>query len=228
MSKKAIVLAIGLVVAAYGGDEFRYPVFRGKLLKDEPGQLAISKAGLLYKSDNGKTTVRVPLQDILEADVSDPRGMRFETYDILKRRLTGRRVYMFRLREAKHDEALTRFLADALSRPVVGAFGTASKEAFQIAAYHRHRLGGCHGRLEIGADAIHFITDRPGDSRTWQYRDVETIGNMTPFHFRVSTLVETYNFDLKERLIEDAYRLAWQHVYRLSGGDLEHRKPPVD
>jgi len=228
VSKTAIFLAIGLVARAYGGDEFRYQVFRGKLLKDEPGQLEISKAGLSYRSDSGKTTVRIPLRDIIEADVSDPRAMRFQTYDILKRRLTGRRVYVFRLREAKNDEALTRFLVNALSRPVVGAFGTASKAAFAISAYHRHRLGGCHGRLEIGADAIRFVSDRPGDSRTWLYRDVETIGNMTPFHFRVSTLIETYNLDLKDRLIEDAYRLAWQHVYRLSCGDVEHRKPPVD
>jgi len=228
VSNAVIILAIGLVATAFGADEFRYPVIRGKLLKDEPGQLEISKGGLSYRSADGKTAIRVPLQDILEADLSDPKVIHIETYDILKRRLTGRRVYTFRLRDSRHDEALTRFLVDALPRPVIGAFGTASQGAFEILAYHRHRLGGCHGKLEIGADAIRFVSDRPGDSRTWLYRDVETIGNMTPFHFRVSTLVETYNFDLKDRLREDAYRLAWQHVHRLSGGDVEHRKPPVD
>lgn len=221
-----MVIVTGLVGTASGQDDFRYPVFRCKLLRDEPGQLEISKTGVSYRSDNGKTTIHIPLKDILEADVSDPGVMRFETYDILKRRLTGRRVYAFRLRREERREALTQFLVDAVQRPVVGAFETAQQDAFHIPAYHRHRLGGCHGNLEIGQDAIRFVSERLGDSRTWLYRNMETIGSMTPFHLRVSTPVETYNFDLKERITEDAYRLAWQRLYipfgRLSLGPREN------
>lgn len=218
MYKAVIALAMGMVMTANAADEFKYRVFRSRLRRDEPGQLEISKAGVSYRSDNGKTKLQVRLTDILEANLSDPKFIRLETYDVLKRRLTGRRTYSFRLREGKRDEALARFLADNLPRPVVGSYGSASTEAFEILAYHRHRLGGCHGKLPISADSIRFVSEKPEDSRTWLYPDMQTSGTMTPFHFRVTTLVETCNFDLKKRLPEEAYRLAWQQLYRLPAG----------
>src|SRR5262249_33961688 len=153
-----------------------------------------------YRSDNGRTTIHIAVADIREADLSDPAIVRITTYDILKRRLTGRRIHTFWLRDSKHEEALTRFMVDTLKRPVIGAYGTAEEGSLEIPAYHRHRLGGCHGTLQIGSGSIRYVTANQTDSRTWLYRDMETIGSMAPFHFRVSTLVETYNFDLKERL----------------------------
>jgi hypothetical protein len=209
---------MGLVTGANAADEFRYQVFRSKFPRDEAGQLEISRAGVAYRSDNGKTKLQIRLVDILEADLSDPKAIRLETYDVVKRRLTGRRTHTFRLREGKHDEVLVRFLVDSIPRPVIGSYGSASSGAFEIWAYHRHRLGGCHGKLQISAENIRFASENPEDSRTWLYIDMETIGTMTPFHFRVTTLAETYNFDLKERLPEGAYRLAWQQLYRLPAG----------
>ena len=35
---------------------------------------------------------------------------------------------------------------------------------------------GTNGTLEIGEEAIRFVTEKPADSRTWLYRDIETIG----------------------------------------------------
>jgi hypothetical protein len=76
-------------------------------------------------------------------------------------------------------------------------------------------LGGSHGTLVIGSTGIEFASQKPKDSRTWLYRDIQTIGTPDPFHFRVTTYAETFTFDLKERLPEGAYRLAWQEVYDL-------------
>ncbi len=53
------------------------------------------------------------------------------------------------------------------------------------------------------------------DSRTWLFRDIQTIGSSGPFNFRVSTELESYNFDLKERLPEWAYDFAWSTLYHL-------------
>lgn len=216
MFKAVAILALSLATAANAADEFRYEVFRSKLLRDEPGQLVISNMGVSYRSDNKKTKIQIRLVDLFKADLSDPKTIRLETYDILKRRLTGRRIYTFRLREGKHDEPLARFLTDFIQRPVIGAFGTAPQPDFQVLAYHRHRLGGCHGKLQIGPGGIRFASDKPEDSRTWLYRDIDSIGSMTPLHFRVSTLAETYNFDLKERLSEAGYEYAWHRVYELA------------
>jgi hypothetical protein len=214
MYKLIISLTASCALAA-AADTFTYAVVRATRPRGEHGQLEVSKAGVSYRSGNGKTAIHIGAADIYEADLSDPAAIRITTYDILKRRLTGHRTHTFRLLDGKQEDSLIRFLVDTLDRPVVGAYGAAEKGGFEIPAYHRHRLGGCHGKLQIGSNSIRFVTGNKTDSRTWLYRDIETIGGMAPFHFRVSALVETYNFDLKERLPADAYQLAWDRLYGL-------------
>jgi hypothetical protein len=196
-------------------EEFRFSVEREKILPDEPGELVINADGISYKSQDGDTVLRIPFADVYEADVSDRSKVRIETYDVLKRRLGGRRTYSFRLRGATHDDSLALFLTAHLNRPVLGSYGSAGESTVTIAAYHRHTLGGCNGRIEIGVDTIRFISDKPSHSRTWRYQDMETIGSSDPFDFRISTFAETFRFDLKERLPEKAYEAAWQRIYQL-------------
>ncbi len=217
-SPKTVGVLVGvflLAATSHAEEAFRYRVERDKLIRDQRGDLRIDSGGFAYKSDNGKTILEIPLAEILEVDVSHPRSIRLKTYDILKRNLTRRRVYTFRLLEGEHEEALTRFLAARLQRPVIGSYGRAAADASSLSAYHRHRLGGCHGKLQIDSTGIRFVSAEPADSRTWLYPEIETVGTMNPFHFRVTTLAETYNFDLKERLPEAAYDFATRSVYRL-------------
>lgn len=202
-------------VGAQAADSFKFAVFRDHIPRKEAGRLVISETGVSYRSAHQKTVIDVPLSNVFQADVSDPKVIRIETYDITKKSLLGRRVHVFRLQGGVHDELLTRFLSKALQRPVIGAFGAALQPEAAIRAYHRHRLGGCHGTIRIDSDAIRFASDRPEDSRTWLYRDLETLGTMNPFHFRVSTLAETFNFDLKERLPDGAYDLTARRIYSL-------------
>ena len=219
-----LVSAVGVQAA----DSFEFSVFRDQLPRKEAGHLMISETGLSYRSENQKTTIGIPMLSVFQADLSDPKVIRIETYDILKQKLLGRRVHVFRLTDAMPDDALARFLSKALQRLIIGAFGPAPQPEAAIRAYHRHRLGGCHGTIRIDSDGIGFLSDRPEDSRTWLYRDLATIGTMNPFHLRVSTLAETFNFDLKERLPETAYDFAVRRVYSLpsaSAARPEERRP---
>ena len=216
MLKRIVSLMLVSAVGGLSADSFEFAVFRDHLPRKEAGRLVISAVGISYRSDQQKTVIDIPLLNVFQADVSDPKVIRIETYDIAKKKLLGRQVYVFGLRGGVHDELLTRFLSKALQRPVIGAFGPAPQPEAEIRAYHRHRLGGCHGTIQIDLDAIRFLSDRPEDSRTWLYRDLETLGTMNPFHFRVSTLAETFNFDLKERLAESAYDSAVRRIYQLS------------
>lgn len=211
----AAVLGQDLTPNAEAAETFKYPVKREKVRRDERGELQVDTAGIRYRSDNGKTSIGIALGDIHEADLSDPRVIRIETYDILKRRLTGRRVHAFRLIEGKFDESLISFFAAHSQRPVIGSYDIAGAKPTEINAYHRHRLGGCHGKLQISVKGIRFTTAHPVDSRTWGHKDIETIGSMNEFHFRVATLAETYNFDLKERLSNVTYEKIVRQAYRL-------------
>jgi hypothetical protein len=69
--------------------------------------------------------------------------------------------------------------------------------------------------LEIGDESIQFLSDKPADSRTWLYRDIETIGRPDSFRFRVTTNRETYILELKDDLPEAAFQFAWSKVYNL-------------
>jgi hypothetical protein len=98
-----------------------------------------------------------------------------------------------------------------LLRPVIGHYSAASQ--FQIAAYHKRTLGGTDGTLEIGENSIRFVSEKASDSRTWLYRDIETIGKPDAFRFRVTTDRETFILELKAELPEAAYQFAWSRVY---------------
>lgn len=196
---------------------FRYPVSREKFPRDERGELVIDASTIAFKSENGKTSIEIALLDVHEADVSNPRTIRVETYDNLKRKLMGRRSYTFELQKGQHGADLARFLAAHLKRPLVGFQESVARGAvYEIPAYHRHRFGGCHGKLRFDESGIQFVSGRVDDSRTWSYSEIETIGSMNDFHFRVSALAETYNFDLKERLPSAAYELAFKSVAKIA------------
>lgn len=211
-----ILLTIGS--GLWAQETFRYGVELKKFPRSEKGELVIDASGVSYRSEDGKRSIQIPPLDIHKADVSDPREIRIETYDTLKRKFTARRAYTFELREAKQGPELARFLAGHLNRPVVGFLDRSRQggASYELPAYHRHRFGGCHGTLRIDGAGIQFVTDRSEDSRSWSYDEVETVGTMNAFHFRVSTLNETYNFDLKDKLSEAAYELSFKAVTRIA------------
>ncbi len=199
--------------------DFQYEVLRSRpLLKDEAGQLRINGSGVEYLSANGKTSVRLPFIDIREMNLSDPAAIRIETYEMLKRKFAGRRTYEFRLRSSRSvqdNDRLVQFVSDRVRRPVLANYSTSVKPEFEIPGYHRHVLSGCNGTLQITPEVIRFLSNKEDHSRTWRYSEIQTIGGLDPFSFRVTTLTETFTFDLKDRLPKEAYELVWQRVYDL-------------
>jgi hypothetical protein len=194
-------------------DVFDLKVTRVRMLRNQPGDLHIDAESVTFRSSDGKTTVTIPMKDLREADVANPHALRFETYEVQKWKPIERREYTFRGQPNVPVEELAQFLATRVHRPVVGHYAAASQ--FQVAAYHKRTLGGTDGMLAIGTDSIRFISDKPTDSRTWLYRDIETIGRPDSFRFRVTTNRETYVLELKAALPEAAYQFAWSKVYNL-------------
>lgn len=209
------LLAIGS--SLWAQEVFRYDVELKKFPRAEKGELIIDASGVSYRSEDVKRSLQIAPADVYEADVSNPHEIRIETYQNVKRKLLARQSYTFRLRGAEYGPELARFLSMLLKRPVVGFRDwSAEGKLYEIPAYHRHRFGGCHGNLRIDSSGIQFVSDRSADSRTWLYSEIETVGTMNPFHFRVSTLNETYNFDLKDRLPQSAYEVSFKAVARIS------------
>jgi len=130
-----------------------------------------------------KTSVRLPFIDIREMNLSDPAAIRIETYEMLKRKLAGRRTYEFRLRSSRSvqdNDRLVQFVSDRVRRPVLAKLQYFGQAEFEIPGYHRHVLSGCNGTLQITPEVIRFLSNKEDHSRTWRYSEIQTIGGLDP------------------------------------------------
>jgi hypothetical protein len=215
-----VFLRVSPAVAAPEAGTFDLKVTLVRTLRDKPGDLHIDSKGIRFRSSDGKINVAIAMQDLREASVADVRELRFETYEVQKWKPhlneRDRREYTFRALQAAPVEAMAEFLTGHVHRPVVGHYRESSQ--FRVAAFHRTGLRGTSGTLEIGEDSIQYVSDKAADSRTWRYRDIETIGRPDAFRFRVTTNRETYVLELKDDLPEAAFELAWSKVYSLEKG----------
>jgi hypothetical protein len=214
----ALLLILSLAAGAQEQPDFRYEVLRSKVWKDEPGELLITPSGIDYRSTSGKTSLEIPYVDIRELDLSDSGTIHIQTYDMLKKKLSGRRTYTFHLRHlrgVRHEESLVKYLSDKVKRPVLASYTLDTQPEFEIPAYHRHVWSGCSGTIRITPEGLQFLSTNEEHSRTWLYSEVKTFGGSDPFSFRITTLAETYTFDLKEPLPRQVYESVWQRVYDL-------------
>jgi hypothetical protein len=207
-----LILLLALRLAASPETEvFDLHAAHVRTLRDQPGDLHIDAQGVTFQTKDAKTSIRIAMSDLREANVADPRSLRFETYEVQRWNPIVRRVYTFRADPSAPVGALARFLAARVHRPVVGHYPEGVQ--FKVAAWHRRGRGGTNGMLAIGVSSIQFVSANPADSRTWLYRDIETIGKPDPFRFRVTTNRETYVLELKEDLPDAAYQVAWNKIY---------------
>jgi len=200
-------------MAAPENSVFDLKVTRVRALKDQPGDLHIDGQGIAFRSVDGKTSITIAMKDLRDVNVADTHALRFGTYEVQKWKPVERVEYTFRAPPDTSVEDLANFLTARVHRTVVGHYPEESQ--FQAAAYHRRVRAGTSGLLRIGPESIQFVSDKPADSRTWLYRDIETIGRPDSFRFRVTTNRETYVLELKEDLPEAAYELAWSRIYHL-------------
>src|SRR5712691_1609339 len=82
-----------LVIAAPDKDVFDLKVERVRTLRNQPGDLHIDSKGVTFRSRDGKTSITIALKDLRQADVADPRALRFETYEVQKWKPIERREY---------------------------------------------------------------------------------------------------------------------------------------
>ncbi len=211
--KALLILLLCATSGVQAAEAFEFKVVRHKYVGTESGLLTIDDEGIRYQSDKEKTAMQFTYVDIRRVNLSKPSVIRLQAYDRLKRKLTRHRSYKFRLKEGVTDSRVARFLIQRLERPLVGFYELVGESFGEIPVYHRHRLRGCHGVLRIAEEGIQFVSEKSKDSRSWLYRDVETIGTSRPFNLRVSSFVETYTFDLKDRLPVETYRLLWQRIH---------------
>ena len=142
-------------------------------------------------------------------------------------KLGNDRDYTFKLTQGEITSELYEFLVAKSPRAVVTKVIFASTVVIQdIPVRHRHTFGGCQGILTIAQGKIIFRTQQKGDSRIWRIKDLESFASNDPFHLRLSTAFETFNFDLKLPLQEAGYEYIWKAIY--SPNVQTYLKPTID
>jgi hypothetical protein len=99
-------------------------------------------------------------------------------------------------------------LARKVQRPSQNAVPDPASQGIVIPAHHRTLTGGTNGTLRFSDGEIDYVTDTPGDSRSWRWADLQTLSDPDPYHLLVFGYRDTYTFDLKEPLPQSLfYRL---------------------
>jgi hypothetical protein len=196
-------------------DQFSFRVKHQHMVGACEGTLIFSPASVRYETkEKGHSKIwsysDVKYFEILSSEEISIHS--FEDSGVL--RLGQDRDYDFRILDGKISNELYKALVDRSPRAVVTRLTAPTTSIVQeIPVRHRHNLGGCEGTLSIGGDQIIYRTAHKDDSRVWRLKDIQSFSSIDPFHLRLSTTFETFNFDLKLPLEQAAQELLWKAVY---------------
>ena len=210
---------------------FKYDVRHQHLRKGCTGTLLVNERGVSYQEISKKKKKHLhawewSYQDIQQLEVS-PRELRVLTYKDNPWKLGADREYGFRVLGERRLLEVYALLKDRLDQRLVAALADPGLiPLWQIPAKHLGRISGSEGLLIVGRDRIIYSTARPGDSRTWRYKDIENISTSGPFQLTLTTYerakshygsLKGFNFQLKAPLSEDRYNDLWRRLNQNKG-----------
>jgi len=179
------------------------------------GTLTFSATDIRYETKEKKHQRTWNYPDVKFFEIVSPAELKIHSYEsesILK--LGSDRDYTFKITQGQITNELYQMLVANSPRAVVTRVIFSGTEIVQeIPVRHRHRIGGCQGVFTIAQDKVIYRTDHEGDSRIWRLKDLQSFASNDPFHLRLSTAFETFNFDLKLPLEEAAYEHLWKALY---------------
>ena len=207
-------------------ESFDFRVKHDHTLGSCEGKLVASDKEIRYEATNGKHSRTWAYIDIQKVDVVSPTRLALKTFESQSwKQLERDKAFDFSLLEGKLTPEHQEFLRAKLSRPIVARL---VEEGAQSSApvRHRHRLGGCEGRLSAEGERLIYSTDHASDNRVWKLREIETIGSLDPYHLRVTAYNETFTFDLKSPLDPRLYDSLWKKIYRFENAQASEGESP--
>jgi hypothetical protein len=206
-------LAFALQLVA---DVFEYRVKHDHLFGSCEGRLIANDREIRYEAADGKHSQSWPYIDIQKVDVGATRLVLKTFKSESWKKLEKDQTFHFSVVDGQFTVEHQKFLRSKLSRPMVARLVEKKESApASLPVRHQHRLSGCEGLLRLEGDRLTYVTDHAHDNRVWGLHEIETIGSPDTYHLRVTTLNETFNFDLKSPLDPKIYDLLWKRIYRL-------------
>lgn len=239
-ASRSVSLLIALVaIAPAWAAELTFDVRHNRALKDHPGVLTINEKGVGYQQviPEGKRkkhtkkppkleSVQFDYQDIQELWVS-PDKLVLVTYHDRKWFLGVDKEFEFFLPKGKSFDAAYTVLKDKLDRRFVAAIADSKTGlVWELPVKLLGVMRGSDGVLQVGADRIVFKTDRPRQSRTWRYQDIENVSTSDRYQLTLTTYerakthygsMKGFNFQLKQPLDDKQFEMLWKRLNQEKG-----------
>jgi len=221
---RALLLLLSAVGAKGFAQDFRFPVRHEHGLRSCRGELSITAEGIEYRTVHVKHARRWAFEDIRIVVLASRREIVLHTYEAHWWALGRDRAFRFTTLSEIPAE-VSAFLSARLRRPLATSFVAAEGALLhEIAVRHRHRFGGCQGTLRIYADRMVYESrDRPHDSRSWRWSDIQRVGRFGPYQLEIVTYepefggpTRAYVFDLKTSMPDEVYDFVWERVYHMA------------
>ena len=218
--------AVGLILAVTLASAAQFPVRHEHLRNFCEGTMTVDETGVRFAGpkDHGWFW---KYEDIQELRL-EPKKIHILTYKDSKLHLGADREYDFKGNVPA--EELYRFWKDRLDQRFVAALTEPPADDFAIPVKHLRRVTGSEGMLAFGPDSIVYSTEKPGESRTWRYSDIDSISSSGPFQLTITTFERArlhygdrkgFNFELKEPLTEERYNHVWLDIEKKNGKILQ-------
>jgi hypothetical protein len=225
-----------LAIAPVGAAELTYEVRHRRALKNHAGVLTISETGVSYqqvvpegkRKQNPKKleSVQFGFQDIQELWVSSDRLV-LVTYKDRKWLLGIDKEFEFYLPKGKSFEGAYTMLRDKLDRGFVAAMADSQTRALWVLPVKLlGAIQGSEGLLQVGQDRIVYKTDKPRQSRTWRYEDIDNVSTSDRYQLTLTTYerakahygsMKGFNFQLKQPLDEKRFETLWKRLNQDKG-----------
>ncbi|HYM09475.1 MAG TPA: hypothetical protein VEU62_02015 [Bryobacterales bacterium] len=192
------------------------------------GKLTVDDSGVAFESAKKEGhNWRWGWLDIQQLQLLDNGELSLLTYKDNKWRLGADREFHFRLADQRAEAQAGALLGRKLERRfVLGAAAAPENVLWELPVKHLRRVSGTEGTLLAAEDRIVYKADRPGDSRTWYWQDIESISASGPYQLTITSFERArahygdrkgFNFELKLPLAEDRYNDLWRRVERAKG-----------
>jgi hypothetical protein len=213
----ALLLAVAAVLSAQTVSvEVRHRHMRG----GAAGQLTASPQGIRFEEAKGKHALALKYSDIQQIALTRDRLRILTDRDQPRWLGRDREIVFDHLPEGA--PLIFRQFHEVLGPRFVGSYFALDEEPlWQADAKLLRGLSGTSGKLAIGSDAMTFEAEKPEQSRSWPYSELEQVARAGPFDLSVVSLEKTgwlragpreFRFQLTRELSEDQYNRLWRRL----------------
>lgn len=196
---------------------------RARWWKDTPGRLEITATGISFTPGprSKQRPVGWPYAGIQQLRLTETE-LEVLTYRDRVWLAGSDQPYRFKLSGQRETQAIARELSTRLDQRLVLALPDTPEHPRWTARVKRlKRLRGSEGELFLGDEGLVYRTAAPGESRTWRWKDLESVSREGPFSLTLTSFERAlthygsrqgFEFQLKEALPEERYDEIWRRI----------------